>query len=188
MTMSYLRVPRNMAHSGRLHQDSYKQHNRGSRWENRSHSEDKTELPARHKEEYSTERNSWHTKHSSSNSVYCNENEDFNDGPHNFRDFRDHNFPGSYNTNDDFDYQEENAEYFQEHWDSDFTEGQYYDDGRSGWDSEYDNGGSENLSEREYYDREEVGLSCTMGIPSLRNMRLSNIGVVGKCRRHLEFT
>ena len=153
--MSYWRIPRNVGHSGQLQNNSYKVDSRSSSWE-RCHPDENTEEPARqNRDQYSRDRSTSNRGHAPSDSMHHSEKEDFSDNSDHFRDHQDRNFTGRYKTSDTFRYQEEIEEYFPEHWDSDGGEGSYYEENWNIWDSDH-NGGSENLSEREYYDREEV--------------------------------
>ena len=152
--MSYWRVPKSMTHSGQLLPNSHCGNKpNSSRWEHREYCDGKDDVHVRHKEEYSRERLSWDTKHAPSDHVCHNERDNYSEDSHNFRNCQDNN--GRYKTSDNHSYEEQAEDYLMQHWDSGGLEEGYYDDNRSGWDSDY-NGSSENFSEREQYDREEV--------------------------------
>ena len=144
-------------HSGRLLDENHgKPHSRNSRWENGNHPKDKTGVAARNEMEYSRDRSSQNRNPTPRDVAHYNGKENFSDDTDIVRDYHDHDFAGRYDTSENFSYEEpETEEYWWEHWDSDGAEAGYLGENRSDWDSDY-NGGSENLSEREYYDREEV--------------------------------
>ena len=149
MLLSYWRAPRNTIHTGRPHQNP-DSNNRSLRWESRDHVKDKTEVSARSRGnmEYSRERGSECRKPKPGETVHYDEKDSF-------RGHHERKLPGRYDANKHSGYHEETEKSLQDYWDSDGPEGAYYDENMTDWDSDY-NCGTDNLSERRYFDRGEV--------------------------------
>ena len=147
-----------MVHSGRFQRKSYDMNNR--RWDDKKRFDEEVGESLRHRENFSRENNSWNTNHMPRDTVCYNEQEELHEESDDFRGYQQRTVMDRYETNDNFNYQEQSEEYSKDHWSSDGGgEGRYaeLDDEWNEWDSDF-RGSNENLSEREYYERDEV---CT---------------------------
>lgn len=139
-----------MAQSGRFQRNNHNLNSR--RWDDKRSFEEATEKSSRHNNDFSRETNTKPTV--SRESVGYDGKEEFRVDQDNRR------YPeGTFaERRKNFNHKEHCNGYSQQYWNGDEGEEEAYpifDENRAGWDSDF-SGRNENLSEREYYDREEV--------------------------------
>ena len=157
LRLNFWRAPLNMVRSERSSRDSYEKYHQ--RWDHNIRSDKETEESLRHHKNSTREQNSHSTNHLPRNSMPYDDHVEFKKESDNFRGFQQHTYMDRYETNDDFkNYQEKNEEYSQDHWSSESGRERQYqvlDLDWSEWESNL-RGSSENLSERGFYEREQV--------------------------------
>lgn len=151
--ISFWRVPKSLTQSGRFERNYHNLNSR--RWDDKRSIEEETEKSSRHNNDLLRVTS---TKHMSRDSVVYDDKEELRVDQDNFRRYQESAFPERRKNFRNFSYKEHCNEYSQQHWSSDGGEdGAYpiFDDNWTGWDPDFSSR-NENLSEREYYDREEV--------------------------------
>ena len=148
--ISFWRVPKSLAQSGRFQRNNHNLNSR--RWDDKRSFEEEAEKTPRHVNDFSRETITKSTE--SRESVGYDGKEEFRVDQDNRR------YPGGTfaERKKNFNYEEHCNEYSQQYWNGDEGDEEAYpifDENWAEWDSDF-SGRNENLSEREYYNREEV--------------------------------
>lgn len=148
--ISFWRVPKGLAQSERFQRNNHNLNSR--RWDDKRSYEEETEKSSRHNIDFSRENITKPTE--SRESVGYDGEEKFGVDQDNRRYYEGTFAQRRKNSN----YKEDCNEYSQQYWNDDEGDEEAYpifDENWAGWDSDF-RGRNENLSEREYYNREEV--------------------------------